>query len=815
MGKSGLRPKTAQKQHGWGNDIRDEQGAGAPIHVSSDALAQDNGNNTRRVRFTTADPNDVPVRPSTSGGPASNPSARKDLEKRQTRDDLYINPLALHSPEASLDNLPLPPSLQSSHRLPRSSSLNRAAAGRLPPDTMADQPTNLGMMIDEGQIGMAIGSPTQEPAGWHSQQSIHPYQAHYGAHVTSPDHLDTNPMEMAAGPTLKRKPSKWKRFFGGKKHTDQTPFYQVQPESMSETSQILSAAEVASPASPEKGDLKRSKSRGRSRTVSHKKTEAKPDMKRSNTAPLDFESVSPKQRVPYIPLIKNSLGRFSKQNTSTASSHKQNLNDGLLLNIDLPKAEFERYSVMFGSVLNTGAGSSSSSSLLARRQATLERLKTVNDALAEQVDICQDDLVTESSRAKSHGQEKALAEKEKSLRPRRGTSPHVGKSPSLSLFPGTTSTPLLTVQNHDTRPLRPSPLQRSNTSPAAISPRRPSFAVEEHDHLDKPVTPLSTSQSPVPQPLRVPKLKVRGRDDSFPRHAVQKGPKPFEENHSVLLSPDSEGEDESEPEPAEDHITVSAGTKSSVHEPVWEMVARPTTASRGNHSVSGSVTSRSDTSGSKSSISSSVTTQHSDSSVVRKPVKTQSPTASDEAATKSIAHKQSQSSLRSTSNSGMIPISLYIDTENEERKHVPPTGQVSIARKVSVSRGQRQVIVPVKTSTSPTALGSKTVNPNFPSPLDPKHIGSLVMEGANEKVSHGKPKEKDELVVSGIKTLTPKLVVVAEDEPRGRSVGKSTPDKPSVGKRVPSKPSSSESGAKHLDLHRKSEMALVERIPSH
>jgi hypothetical protein len=44
----------------------------------------------------------------------------------------------------------------------------------------------------------------------------------------------------------------------------------------------------------------------------------------------------------------------------------------------------ERYSIMFSGVLQK-SGSTTTSSLLARRQATLDKLKTVNEAIASKV----------------------------------------------------------------------------------------------------------------------------------------------------------------------------------------------------------------------------------------------------------------------------------------------------------------------------------------------------------------------------------------------------------------------------------------------
>ena len=62
---------------------------------------------------------------------------------------------------------------------------------------------------------------------------------------------------------------------------------------------------------------------------------------------------------------------------------KMHPHGGQLLDVDIPSVEMERYSVMFGNLLPKPAGMSSS--LLARRQATLDKLKTVNEALALKV----------------------------------------------------------------------------------------------------------------------------------------------------------------------------------------------------------------------------------------------------------------------------------------------------------------------------------------------------------------------------------------------------------------------------------------------
>ena len=103
-------------------------------------------------------------------------------------------------------------------------------------------------------------------------------------------------------------------------------------------------------------------------------------MKRSQTAPLkfDFASNTGKTQTP-TPEIRLEGGLMSDN-----AQHGQK---GLLLNVDIPTTQLERYSVMFGSVLQKPPNTVTSSSLLARRQATLDRLKTVNEALALKVSL--------------------------------------------------------------------------------------------------------------------------------------------------------------------------------------------------------------------------------------------------------------------------------------------------------------------------------------------------------------------------------------------------------------------------------------------
>ncbi|RFU23891.1 hypothetical protein B7463_g12445, partial [Scytalidium lignicola] len=787
MAKSGTKTKTMQKQHGWASGVRDEKVTGAPIHVSSDAQAKENGKNTRhQLDFTSKNRKDVLVRPRTSGGPASSSSSKESLDKRRTRDDLYINPLALHGRDSKFYNLPLPSSQSSLDPMPRSSSLDHAVfpstAARLAPESAAGR--SIRMMVDEELIGMAIGSPTQQPAGWQPQQP----QGRYEVLVTSPGSVNTASVEPAvSSTTLKRKPSKWKKLgglFGGKKNAEpQVPFYQVQPETMSQTSQVMSAnSSAAFATSSEKTEMKRAKSRGRSRTISDRKVDVRPDMKRSNTIPVDLDPVPSTQEGMKVQSTQTARDTETVQNAHLVGSQKQKFDQSLLLNVEIPKTELERYSIMFGSVLQSGTGETSSSSLLARRQATLERLKT----------------------------EKVIIEKEKEKlhRPRRATSPQPTKSPGLSLFPGTPAH--LSVREHDHLPHRPSPLQRSNTSPAALSPSRPTFALQQQGNSGKAFPTRSTSREAAIAQIYIPKLKVRGRDDiPKPANTAQMS---FEESRFPIPSPDS-GDDA---EYKDNHMAVPAITKPVLHEPAWQMVTSSNT-SNGAPSISGSMTSRSDTSASKSSTSSSATTQRSISSVATHASRVRSPTSSEahQPANKeaqSASRKHSEVSPLNASRSGTAPVSRKADASEKDERRLLAGAQVSIARKVSVSRGQRQLIVPVKGSTSPPATGINAMNPNFPSPLNMKHVGSLLTEDASKNLNARTKTDSDGHIIAGSKSLTPTLVVVGgrEEKPRGRTVAKHASDESLAVER-----NTGQGEASHMDLQfRRSERVLIERIPS-
>lgn len=356
---------------------RDADFPSAPIHVTGAAQAKIIDINTaRQLESSQMERNQLPVRPSTSGGSAANIPMRKIADKRETKDDLYFNPLAAHGSETTFYNFPLPGLLPTPSHTPRSFRPIRKSS--LPCADTRDQmeATPATLSVTPMEIGMALGSPTHQAADWQSQAPIMS-----SARNDTPDladaHVDYD--VHVAGP-LKQKASKWKIFGGlfgaSKKNPAEIPqaFYQLQPEGI--VVQNTREADYMDFGEPiTLSEQRPNKSRGWGRTNSQGNVgKHKPDLRRAQTAPLNVD------------FLESSRGR------TVTRTPEITLDGGPLLDVEIPSVEMERYSVMFGSLLQNPAGKPSS--LLARRQATLDRLKTLNEALALKVGSNIDILLT-------------------------------------------------------------------------------------------------------------------------------------------------------------------------------------------------------------------------------------------------------------------------------------------------------------------------------------------------------------------------------------------------------------------------------------
>ncbi|ESZ94217.1 hypothetical protein SBOR_5402 [Sclerotinia borealis F-4128] len=558
---------------------RDATAFSASLHVTDDAHAKIIDTNTFRLfEFGHQDRPKFPERPSTSGGikkSTGNFPKRANTVKRETRDDLFFNPLTAHGKDGpTFYNFPLP-----SVRPPPSPVVAQMVEPLLRPYSPGSIKTSMTVHpnVGEAAIGMALGSPAHPPENMQqAQQSfgvetiriLHPMDdvSHYADSVVAPK---------------QKKGRKWFGLFGSRKEKTPTSFYQLKPESQQEFP-------TSDPSSPE---VKRTgRSRGRSASG---KTSKKPNMKRAQTAPTtpsfqhSFQastSTNIRAGTPDI-RVQGPIG------VEVLRSYPKVSSEGPKLDLALPSVQMERYSVMFGDILQKP--STNTSSLLQRRQATLDRLKSVEEALATK--------------------EAEIEARTKALTRRRATSPQPNhNSPSFSLFPNTPSR----QGNRASSPSREkSSLHRSNTSPAGLSPARASFApgFDNNTHADLVFdnkTPTNRSGhehkdfSPTTS-TKKPRKQSAKSSSSFPRPQPQiQTTRTWSPNKSQLLSPSSAEESEADArstngQEKEDSYNASQLTATKSNFEKKESTWQTGNSKKQNHgtpsSVSGSMTSETGT----------------------------------------------------------------------------------------------------------------------------------------------------------------------------------------------------------------------------
>ncbi|CCD55614.1 hypothetical protein BofuT4_P154260.1 [Botrytis cinerea T4] len=570
---------------------RDATASSASLHVTDDAQARDTGSNLfQKFDLGREDRHKLPQRPSTSGGTkksTGNIPKRAHTVKRETRDDLFFNPLTAHGIDGpTFYNFPLPSTRPPpSPAVPAMPQMVDPLPRPYSPDSIKTSRT-VKPNVSELEIGMALGSPSHPPENWQQGQqslgmepvrSLDPMDdmSHYADSVVAPK---------------QKKGRKWFGLFGSKKEKTPTAFYQLKSESQQEIP-------TSDPSSPE--TKRTGRSRGRSTSS---KTGKKPDIKRSQTAPTtpglqpSFQSstsTSIRAGTPDI-RVQGPIG------VEVLRSYPKVPPEGPKLDLALPSVQMERYSVMFGDILQKP--STTTSSLLQRRQATLDRLKSVEEALATK--------------------EAELEARTRALTKRRATSPQPNhNSPSFSLFPSTPSR----QGNRESSPTREkASLHRSNTSPAAISPSRPSFAPgldndlhanllfsdknstdqRGHEHTD------SSSSTSTQKPL---KQSTRSSSKSPKSRPQIQSARTWSPDESQLLSPSSAEDSEADAhsmngQEREDLYTTPqlTATKSRFEEKesTWQMI----NSKKQNHGAPSSVT------GSTTSEASTVSSSHSTSS---------------------------------------------------------------------------------------------------------------------------------------------------------------------------------------------------------
>lgn len=361
---------------------------------------------------------------------------------------------------------------------------------------------------DEIVIGLALGSPGQSPLPPlppdDRDDVCQKFDVTYTS--TSPEHLPSALgviTEINAGTQgIKRKNSRWKTFgsfFGRKDSANQSPeassFYQLDRVNSQGPAKHHHAQDH-----PEM-DVPR-----RKRVESSRSNQTSTDSPNSTTGQESsglLRTSGSRKRVLGRRIIKETNAESPR--VHSASSAGAGIEDhrptplpppivlrkplASLLQVEIPNVELERYSVMFGDLLEFSQKPKQQptiqSSLLARRQGRNEELQAVpnpRDLHQSPVDELQ---------KRPHQRDDS-------------TSSRSAKSPSFSLFPSSTSNLRQPTNNTACKPMsKPSPLSRSTTAPNGLTPPdRPQIHkskshgqdhvfVVVHSSADLPSTPIS------------------------------------------------------------------------------------------------------------------------------------------------------------------------------------------------------------------------------------------------------------------------------------------------------------------------------------
>ncbi|ORY63211.1 uncharacterized protein BCR38DRAFT_410160 [Pseudomassariella vexata] len=571
----------------------------------------------------------APDRPNTSGGPSSTSQAEGGFnfdkyDKRVSRDDFYLNSRPGAGAGLRSHHAPFRGQLPTPEASPRS----RAATQPIVPVIRVPTPESMDE-VGSGPIGMALGSPTHHLPSWNSwddtQQTLRP-QAAPVVHPASPLSMASS-VDSYDMPVEKKPSSKW-RLFGmfGRKHATNN----AQPAVSISEPNALKGTYRPEQFSPQPQPQAQAQAQpARSNTTSTRKTpKYKPLAVRSNTMPY-ADTLSASKSTKDREKVNGSTDTFGNGSTSNfgsipivldpnASSTPYSSGPGLL-NVEIPETTMERYSVMFGSVLQKQPASS----LLARRQATLDRLRSISDARVKEEEMTH------------------------VARSRRATSPQpTTKSPAFALFP---PTPSDRQSHHQPR------LSRSFTSPAPIpSPPRATFDGPPNSHLRDQASTLDPHG----------KFTISTRTKTRPQHQPSSFDFALEQSGTIVESPiDADDVEELE-------VIRSQSIRHKIREPQWEMInpAQPTPSSTSSSS------------------------------------------------------KRSPSSASSAQTHLTKP---SLDMDDLEGAHMNPV-EISIARQISISRQQRQMLKPLQTSFNSTR---RRQSPAGASPVP------IIAMGKNERLA--------------------------------------------------------------------------------
>ncbi|KAF2761190.1 hypothetical protein EJ05DRAFT_255747 [Pseudovirgaria hyperparasitica] len=399
-----------------------------------------------------------------------------------SRNELYIlRPTASQDATASV---PQRAGLRKSRSLrtvrrsdePRTANPEKPSADSIPVSTSVYYTAEV---YDDPTIGMALGSPSQAVAWNRPESSCDSRTASPAPSSTNTsDHGDKKPDQ---------KLSRWRSIFGKKQAgtLPSKPFYQVQIQRVptpldyrtypdqprhvlvpKQGSPLVSEEDRKRPSPRRRGESEPTKSRTVKPSQSMKKQKSSSDRYNEEPNPAP----PPKGNGSRIPAVTIDAPDATSIPVSTSIKPKSS---GLMLDIDIPESQMERYSVMFGHLLRPDE----SSSLLSRRQNSNGHTSRPLDEFT----------VNTQSANRTH------------LKPLRRASSPSYNSPSfaVSLFPppDTRASRAPSPIPQDTEIRRP--LLRSQTEPVQ-SPARAFFSSLKPDRFNKTTTSPSSGSPQYP-----------------------------------------------------------------------------------------------------------------------------------------------------------------------------------------------------------------------------------------------------------------------------------------------------------------------------
>ncbi|KAF1842561.1 uncharacterized protein K460DRAFT_370533 [Cucurbitaria berberidis CBS 394.84] len=358
---------------------------------------------------------------------------------------------------------------------------------------------------EQGIIGIALGSPTVG-SHWNTTPQASCLELDSHGKDTQMATLHSNGSVASRQEPAKAKISRWKSLFrkAAPPPQEKPAFYQLAQtvtagpradspqdkhslESPVTLKQEKGTSRTASPLTY-KPDIRASRKAGEDDFIAPR-SPPEPSMKRGRAVTLGVAAFNPQstatiQRSNTTPNLPRNMPDKPPNVpqvvvSKSASNASVPASEGGLLDISIPDITMERYSVMFGNLLQSN--SNRSSSLLARRNGNAEKLKPLNGLFVKGEHESPMDYKLQ----------------------RRATSPTFpSPSPRLSLFPSTNParapSPHLTSANRATKAL-----QRSRTAPAKSPLRQPLVPTTEEKPTKSDLATLRPTASPL-QPVFTP-----------------------------------------------------------------------------------------------------------------------------------------------------------------------------------------------------------------------------------------------------------------------------------------------------------------------